>query len=298
MAIGSGAITLILGVAVALVESQLPVFGAGALLYPSRTTLARAIPQGCVEQTFEGVDVELRGWRCAATVPRRGTIIYLHGIADNRGSAIGVVDRFVRRGFDVIAYDSRAHGASTGKFCTYGVLEKQDLRRVMDQAGVTDAVLIGHSLGAAVALQAAAAEPRVRAVVAASTFADLRSIAIERAPSFFSNRAIAAAFSRTEHDGGFSIDAASPLLAAARVFVPVLVIHGLSDTNTRSIHSQRVFDALPGPKRLMMVPGAGHNDVLSPQVWSEIENWIDVVLPAKGSDPSAQPGRGPISPRT
>ena len=181
---------------------------------------------GCVEQTFAGVDVELRGWRCAAAAPRRGTIIYLHGIADNRGSATGVVERFVPRGFDVIAYDSRAHGASTGKLCTYGVFEKQDLHRVMDQAGVTDAVLIGHSLGAAVALQAAAGEPRVRAVVAASTFADLRSIAIERAPSFFSERSIAAAFARTEHDGGFAIDAASPLLAAARIAVPVLVIHG------------------------------------------------------------------------
>lgn len=278
IAVGFGAVTVILAGAVALVESQLPVFGAGALLYPSRTAMSRPTPQGCVEQTFAGVDVELRGWRCAAVVPRRGTIIYLHGIADNRGSATGVVDRFVRRGFDVIAYDSRAHGASAGKLCTYGVLEKQDLHRVMDQAGVTGAVLIGHSLGAAVALQAAAGEPRVHAVVAASTFADLRSIAIERAPSFFSERSIAAAFARTEHDGGFSIDAASPLLAAARISVPVLVIHGVSDTNTGSIHSQRVFDALTGPKRLMMVPGARHNDVLGAQVWIAIENWIEDVL--------------------
>ena len=56
------------------------------------------------------------------------------------------------------------------------------------------------------------------------------------------------------------------------------MIHGRSDANTRFIHSQRVFDALTGPKRLMMVPGAGHNDVLSPQVWNEIENWLDGVL--------------------
>jgi pimeloyl-ACP methyl ester carboxylesterase len=278
IAIGFGAVTLILAGAVALVESQLPVVGAGALLYPSRTVMSRPMPQGCVEQTFAGLDVELRGWRCAASAPRRGTIIYLHGIADNRASATGVVERFVRRGFDVIAYDSRAHGASAGTLCTYGVLEKQDLHRVMDQAGVADAVLIGHSLGAAVALQAAAGEPRVRAVVAASTFADLRSIAIERAPSFFSERSIAAAFARTEHDGGFSIDAASPLLAAAQISAPVLVIHGRSDTNTRSIHSQRVYDALNGPKQLMMVPDAGHNDVLSPRVWSEIEKWIEEAL--------------------
>ena len=278
IAVGFGAVTLILAIAFGLVESQLPVYGAGALLYPSRTAMSRPAPPGCVEQTFAGVDVDLQGWRCAAAGPRRGTIIYLHGIADNRGSAAGVIDRFVPRGFDVIAYDSRAHGASTGDRCTYGVFEKQDLHRVMDQAGVTDAILIGHSLGAAVALQAAVDDARVRAVVAAATFADLRSIAIERAPSFFSDRTIAAAFARAEHDGGFAVDAASPLLAAARIAVPVVVIHGLSDTNTRSSHSQRVFDALRGPKRLMMVPGAGHNDVLSRGVWIEIENWIEAVL--------------------
>jgi hypothetical protein len=56
------------------------------------------------------------------------------------------------------------------------------------------------------------------------------------------------------------------------------VIHGRSDTNTRSIHSQRVYDALNGPKQLMMVPDAGHNDVLSPRVWSEIEKWIEEAL--------------------
>ena len=276
--VGFGAVTLILAIAIGVVESQLPAVGAGALLYPSRMVMSRPLPHGCVEQTFTGVAVELRGWRCATTAPRRGTIIYRHGIADNRGSAAGIVERFVPRGFDVIAYDSRAHGASTGNICTYGVLERQDLHRIMDQSGVPDAVLIGHSLGAAVALQAAAGEPRVRAVVSAATFSDLRSIAIERAPFFFSERSIAAAFARTERDGGFLIDAASPLLAAARISVPVLLIHGRSDTNTSSIHSQRVFDALTGPKRLMVVPGAGHNDVLSSQVWNEIERWIEAVL--------------------
>jgi hypothetical protein len=38
-----------------------------------------------------------------------------------------------------------------------------------------------------------------------------------------------------------------------------------------------VFAALKGPKRLILVPGATHNASLRPEVWQEIERWIDQV---------------------
>ena len=39
------------------------------------------------------------------------------------------------------------------------------------------------------------------------------------------------------------------------------------------------FAALPGDKRLLLVPGAGHNDALSAEAWREIEDWVERVLP-------------------
>jgi pimeloyl-ACP methyl ester carboxylesterase len=57
--------------------------------------------------------------------------------------------------------------------------------------------------------------------------------------------------------------------------VPVLLIHGAADRETPPAHSQRIFNVLNSPKRLLLVPGAGHNDVLAgPEVWQEIESWI------------------------
>src|SRR5215475_7111422 len=88
--------------------------GAGALLHPIRHRVLQPPPAGCITTTFTGAGVQLEGWRCAAPAPRPGTIVYLHGIADNRASAAGVIQRFLPRGFDVIAYDSRAHGESQG----------------------------------------------------------------------------------------------------------------------------------------------------------------------------------------
>jgi alpha-beta hydrolase superfamily lysophospholipase len=156
---------VILVVLVAAV-TQLPALGAGGLLHPSRRRVAARPPGGCEATTFRGDGVSLKGWRCRAD-GRRATLIYLHGIADNRTSSEGVIRRFRPRGFDVIAYDSRAHGESDGAACTYGFFERDDLRRVVDTIPSGPIVLAGTSLGAAVALQEAAEDPRIGLVVAA-----------------------------------------------------------------------------------------------------------------------------------
>lgn len=256
----------------------LPGIGAGGLLHPGRTINRRPVPPGCREETVQGAGVALKVWRCLATPSGRGTIVYLHGIADNRGSAAGVIGRFLTLGFDAIAYDSRAHGESTGEACTYGFFEKADLRRVIETARPGPVILIGTSLGAAVALQEAAADPRVTAVVAAETFSDLRTVASERAPWMFSKGRIARAFELAERQAHFQVDAVSPEKAAARITVPVLLIHGAADVETPPAHSERVYGALQGPKRLIIVPGAGHNHSLTAEVWKQVQAWIDDTL--------------------
>ena len=208
--------------------------------------------------------VRLRGWRFRYAGVPRGTVIYLHGSADNRTSGLFVAERFTRRGYDVVVYDSRAHGESEGEACTYGYHEKQDLRRVIDTVAPGPVAVLGVSLGGAVALQAAAIDARIRTVVAVSTFSDLRTIATERAPRIASKKDIAAALRLAEATAHFRVDDVSPAASAREIAVPVLLVHGEDDRETPSAHSQRVFAALPGPKRLLVVPGAGHDDALTP----------------------------------
>lgn len=260
--------------------SQLAAAGAGGLLHPARRLVTAATPSTCANATFSGEGVALKGWRCDASVPPRATLVYLHGVADNRSSSVGVIDRFGNRGFDVIAYDSRAHGESSGNFCTYGFFEKQDLHRVIDTIERRPIVLVGTSLGAAVALQEAALDSRVAAIVAAETFSDLRTVATERAPFVFTPRIIDRAFRLAEQQGHFDVDAVSPAAAAARIKIPVLLVHGADDADTPADHSRRVFAALAGPKRLIVVPGARHNESLRADVWNEAERWLEHALAA------------------
>ena len=274
LAIGLAAVAFLGTVAIAVAAAQLPAYGAGALLFPARHVTTRQAPGGCIDRTFKGVDVLLRGWECRTSASsRRGTIIYLHGVADNRGSAIGVIDAFRPRGFDVIAYDGRAHGESEGDRCTYGYYEKRDTQRVIDQLGADDVILIGHSLGAAIALQTAAIEPRVRAVAAVSTFSDLRTIATEHA-FYFPSWSLGPAFARAEQDGKFVVDEVSPMKAAASITVPVLIVHGARDRDTLPAHSQRVFDALRAPKQHLLIEDAAHNDALNARTLAAIQNWL------------------------
>lgn len=242
---------------------------------PARRPVTTAPPSGCADAAFPGADVRLRGWLCTSAGPPRGTIVYLHGIADNRTSAAGIARRFTDRGFNVIAYDSRAHGESDGDACTYGFFEKQDLHAVLDTIKRQSIVLIGTSLGAAVALQEAAGDRRVSAVAAPETFSDLRTIASERAPFFFTQGLIRQAFLLAEAQAHFDVDAVSPRDAAAHITVPVLLIHGAAETETSPDHSRRAFAAMNGRGRLMIVPGAAHNESLrSDAVWQVIDEWI------------------------
>ena len=256
-------------------EAKIPELAAGGLLRPTRHAQLHGTPAGCSEREWRDAGVTLRGWVCQARAGRKGTVVYLHGIADNRGSSLGVIRRYTARGFDVIAYDSRAHGTSDGKACTYGYHEKHDLRRVIGGVRQGPVVLVGTSLGAAVAIQTAVLEPRVSAIVAAEVFADLDTVARERAPFFLTARMIAKAFERAESAGSFRVRDVSPVAAAIRLRIPVLLVHGSADVETTPSHSIRVYDALTGPKRLILVQGAGHNRSLSdPDVWRAIDDWI------------------------
>jgi alpha-beta hydrolase superfamily lysophospholipase len=262
-----------------VVSACLPAdWGARAILCPVRRPLLKHPDLGHEDVSFESDGVVLRGWIFRAQPPRRGLLVYLHGIADNRQSGLGVARRFIAKGYDVLLYDSRAHGTSGGTFCSYGYHEKRDLVRALNQAHALRSeavILMGHSLGAAVALQAAAIEPRVRGVIAVSSFSDLETIVNDRKPWFATRGDVTAALALAARRGDFAAESVSPERAAARIHVPVLLVHGERDRATRPVHSKRIYAALAEPKELILVKGGGHNDVLGrEQAWRAIESWL------------------------
>ena len=255
-----------------------PSWGAAAFLHPRRRAVKTDGVPAHREVMIPSGEVVLRGWLFPGRLPRRGLIIYLHGLGDNRLSGVGVAQRYGQLGWDVLTYDQRAHGESDGAACTYGYYEKHDIGRALDVLGVNRAVVIGSSLGGSVALQAAAVEPRIVAVIAQSPFADLERIARERAPFFASEDNIRAAMRLSEREASFHIAGVSPVRDAPKIKVPVLLLHGQKDDVTRPAHSQALAAALPGPHELLLLPAADHDSVLKyEESWTAITRLLDQV---------------------
>ncbi len=213
---------------------------------------------GCEEFWFTGDGgVPLHAWLIRADLPASGTILYLHGVGDNKISGLRLAREFHDGRYHVFLYDSRAHGRSGGRYCTYGYHEKRDVGKAIDAvterlgAAAAPFCLFGTSMGAAIAVQAAAIEPRVAAVIAEGCFTNLRTITVDyqrrllRLPWHFLRNIV---MKRSEYLAAFRHREVSPLTAVSNVRVPVLFIHGKGDTFIKYQYTEELYAAARTPK--------------------------------------------------
>lgn len=121
-------------------------------------------------------------------------------------------------------------------------------------------------MGAAIALQSAAVDPRIEAVVAEDPFANLREVSYDYAGLHFSpllgktlfRPAVTVAMHVVKEEGGFNPNDVSPEKAVAQRPFAVLLICGTADHTIPCRHAQRIYQAARGPKQLWVVQGARH----------------------------------------
>lgn len=258
---------------------------AGALLLPLRVPVLGSPSQAHEDfevTTTDGIAID--GWFFSPKAPPRAVLIFVHGKDINRQHFVSASKRFLEQGLAVAAFDQRAHGRSTGEFVTYGAKEVGDLRCVIDVAQKKwgrelPVVLVGESLGAAVSLQTAAIDPRVRVVVAGASFADLTTVIDDHSPALLGAKGKAKAVGVAEHAAGFQVADISPERAARSITVPTLLLHGSDDTYLPLKHSLRIYEALAGPKELVRLEGVDHIGILlSAQAWTAIDRFVGQAL--------------------
>ncbi len=202
--------------------------------------------------------------------PPKGTILVLHGFHDHwwwmRDNGL----EFADAGYSAVLPDLRGHGRSTGDFVTFGVVEKHDLAQLVDELDRRGLLagrlgVYGMSYGAATAIQFAAIDPRVDAVVAVAPFANMRDVAPRYTRIFrpvfgwlISDREYQQAITEAGQRAGYNPDDASPETAIARVTAPVLVVHGESDFIVPADHARRIHANSDDNDELLLVAGAGH----------------------------------------
>ena len=131
-----------------------------------------------------GQSLRLAAWWIPTAVggpPSENCVVLLPGYADAKVGVIAWAPVWHVLGFSILALDPRAHGDSEGRESTAGYFERHDVNQVIDRlrgerpAATRHVVLFGASLGAAVAVAAAALRDDVAAVVLESPFTDFRA---------------------------------------------------------------------------------------------------------------------------
>ena len=219
----------------------------------------------------------LRGWKVRPARPNGAWVLAFHGVADNRMGVLEQALILLRPGYGVTMMDARAHGESEGPVATYGWLERDDSRAIVDALIATEHPLhiyaLGESMGAGVALQAAGADARIEAVVAEAPFTSLREASYDYAGlqkyPLLGKTIFAPGAWMMLHRGqslaGFPAANVSPELAVALRPFPVLLICDTADTTLPCRHAERIFRAARGPKSLWEVPRAFHTAALGYQ---------------------------------
>jgi uncharacterized protein len=211
----------------------------------------------------------LSGWLLKTPLPRKGTVIYLHGVGDCKESGLPLGKVFCRNGYDTALIDLRAHGVSGGEFCTYGYYEKHDIRNLIDileqqESGTGPLAIFGTSMGAAIGIQTAAIEKRIQAVISEGCFTDLRTISVDyqtriaKLPWHFVRNLV---MHRAESIARFKHREVSPLIAVGQMTVPILFIHGKMDPLVKYQYSELLYSRAREPKMLYLIDEARHVDV-------------------------------------
>jgi alpha-beta hydrolase superfamily lysophospholipase len=197
-----------------------------------------------------------------------GTVFVLHGIRDS-GATMGPWAALLNaERYRAVLVDSRGHGRSTGDALTYGVHETRDLIVILDALSARIDLrpaepigVMGHSYGAATAIQWAGRDPRVRAVVAVSPFASLRAVVPGYLPFALPQQFARRLVDTAGRLGHFDPDDASPVEAAAKTNAALLIVHGCKDARIPFAHSEQIVARASGPAQLVLVSGAHHDNV-------------------------------------
>lgn len=233
----------------------------GMLFVPLKTLVRTPAEIGLAyrDVTLNAADgTRLAAWWLPAEGPARGTVLFLHGNAENISTHIGSVWWLPAEGYQVLLLDYRGFGGSEGRPLVPEVFA--DVRAALDWLATEPAgrdkplFLLGQSLGASLGGYLAGADPAVRArlagVVLDAGFARYGWIAREVARQSWLTWPLQWPIAWSMPDGVDLLDQVGHISP-----VPLLLIHGRRDEIVGHHHAEALFDAAREPRYLLSYDG-------------------------------------------
>ena len=234
-----------------------------AARYPAGEWNAAAC--GARDVEFSSSDgVKLHGWLVEHAEPR-AHVLYCHG----NGDCVGYLGDYLRNlsrqhQVTVFAFDYRGYGKSEGSPDEAGVLRDSAAARdwLAQECGLQpdEVVLMGRSLGGAVAVDLAARDG-ARGLVVQSSFTSMPDVA-GNLYRFLPVRYLM----RTQFNS---------LTKIGNYCGPLLQSHGTADELVPLALGRRLFDAAPGRKEFFEIKGGTHNDPEPPAYDSRLKVFLE-----------------------
>ncbi|MBQ5910620.1 MAG: alpha/beta fold hydrolase [Clostridia bacterium] len=196
------------------------------------------------------------------------TLLMMHGFRSNPIHDFSCAFKFYfDKGFNLLVPDQRAHGKSGGKFITYGTRERYDAKAWLEYANTLidggELYATGVSMGATTVLMAAelTLPENVKGIIADCGFtspADIikkvmkEDMKVPLFPLYYTTRAM------TRVVAGFDFEECNAAIAVKESTIPLLFLHGKSDSFVPFSMGEEIYDAAGGKKQAVWVDGADH----------------------------------------
>ena len=196
------------------------------------------------------------------------TIILFHGYRSSATRDFSTaVKMYMDFGFNVLLCDQRSHGKSEGKFITFGVKESKDViswvNFIKEKYNTEKIILGGMSMGATTVLLAVAHNlpHSVKGIIADCGFSSPAEIINIVAKRYFKINAkyllpimnVVCLFF-----GKFSIYKSNTVNALKKSSIPILFVHGDSDTFVPCEMSIKAYEITKEHAKLLLINGADH----------------------------------------
>ena len=212
----------------------------------------------------DGQGPKLYGWFIPAQGEAKGTILHLHGNAENISTHFASVYWFPQQGFNLFTFDYRGYGISEGTPTLEGVhvdaIRAAKFIRNFSKAK-KPLILLGQSLGASIAINTAANVETCgmfKAVVVESPFATYRGIAREKLSRFWLTSIFKYPLAWTISSGFDPVAVISNISPT-----PILIIHPNRDQIVPLSESEFLFEKAKQPKEFWRISDRKHIQTFS-----------------------------------
>lgn len=197
-------------------------------------------------------------------------IIMQHGYKSTRKELLNEAEMMHRHGYGILLTTVRAHDGSDGEMITFGMNEVNDMEAwyqyLLTRTDIDPGRLgiLGNSYGGMLAIQFAAQNENIKAVVADCAFSSLNDT-VETSVEYFTDLP-AFPFAPlivfwAERETGFQTDDIDATQWIAQISPrPVFLMQGGADVVISADSGQRLYDAAGEPKELWFDPALGHVD--------------------------------------